>query len=66
MLKLNLDVVVPGHGPPATLAEVERFRDLLAAIRSTVERAMKSGVSEEAAMREVDLPEYASMSRYRE
>ena len=66
VLKLDLDVVVPGHGPPATLADVERFRDLLAAIRGTVERAMKSGASEEAAVREVDLPEYASMSRYRE
>lgn len=64
--RMDLDVVVPGHGPVAGLAEVASFRNLLAAIRSAVERAVKAGASEEAAIREVDIPEYSSMSRYRE
>jgi cyclase len=66
VLTLDLAVVVPGHGPPATLAEVKSFRNLLAAIRGAVEKVIKSGASEEAASREVELPEYATMSRYRE
>lgn len=64
--KMDLEVVVPGHGPVATLADVARFRNLLAAIRAAVERAVKAGASEEAAICEVDIPEYASMSRYPE
>ena len=66
VLRLDLDIIVPGHGPPASLADVESFRNLLAAVRSVVDKAIKSGISEEAAVREVDLPEYAAMSRYRE
>lgn len=66
ILTLDLKVVVPGHGPPATLAAVAAFRDLLGDIRGAVEGAIKSGLSEEAAVREVNLPQYAAMSRYRE
>lgn len=66
ILSLDLTVVVPGHGPPATLAEVESFRNLLSAIRGAVAMAIKSGWSEEAAVRDVHLAEYADMSRYRE
>ena len=66
VLTLDLDVVVPGHGPPASLAEVKSFRNLLAAIRGAVEKAVKLGASEEVGVRDVNLPEYASMSRYRE
>lgn len=63
---LDLDIVVPGHGPAATLADVARFRNLLVAIRDAVARAIKAGTSEDAAVREVALPDYASMSRYNE
>lgn len=66
VLKLDLSIVVPGHGPPGTLTEVESFRNLLAAIRNAVENAIKSGASEDAAMHEIDLPAYSGMSRYRE
>jgi glyoxylase-like metal-dependent hydrolase (beta-lactamase superfamily II) len=66
ILAMDLRTVVPGHGPPATLQDVASFRDLLAAVRSAVDAAIKSGLSEEAAAREVAIPAYASMQRYKE
>jgi hypothetical protein len=49
---------------PTDLAQVNRFREMLVALRSTVDAAIKAGVSEEAAVREVKLPQYADMPRY--
>ena len=66
VLTLDLDVVVPGHGVPVTLREVAWFRDLLAALREAVARSIAGGSSEEAAVREVELPAFAEIPRYRE
>ena len=66
VLALDVAVVVPGHGPPATLADVARFRDMLVVLRAAVARAVKAGASEEAAVREVALPQYAHVQRYAE
>jgi len=66
VLRLDLAVVVPGHGPPATLADVARFREMLIGLRDAVARAVKAGVSEDAAVREVVLPQYAHLQRYNE
>lgn len=66
VLTLDIRVVVPGHGMPATLEEVARFRDMMIALRDAVHAAVKSGVSEEAAVREVRLPQYAGIPRYRD
>jgi cyclase len=66
VLTLDVVTVVPGHGAPTDLNEVARFRDMLAALRGAVGRAIKAGWSEEAAMREVHLPQYAGVNRYRE
>lgn len=66
VLTLDVTVVVPGHGVPTTLQEVARFRDILMALRGAVERAIKSGLSEEAAVREVGLPQYADIPRYQD
>jgi glyoxylase-like metal-dependent hydrolase (beta-lactamase superfamily II) len=66
VLALDLAVVVPGHGPPATLADVARFRDMLVELRAAVARAVKAGASEEAAVAEVALPQYANVQRYAE
>ena len=66
VLALDVAVVVPGHGPPATLADVARFRDMLVELRAAVARAVKAGTSEEAAVREVALPQYAHVQRYAE
>jgi glyoxylase-like metal-dependent hydrolase (beta-lactamase superfamily II) len=64
VLTLDLAVVIPGHGMPTDLAQVARFRDMLVALRASVEAAIRSGVSEEAAVREVKLPQYAAIPRY--
>jgi cyclase len=66
VLALDVAVVIPGHGPPAALADVARFRDMLAELRSAVARAIKGGVSEEAAVAEVALPQFAHVQRYAE
>ena len=64
VLTLDVDTVVPGHGAPSTLRELASFRDLLQDIRNAVARAISSGASEDAAVREVTLPQYAAMPRY--
>lgn len=66
VMKLDVDVVIPGHGPPTNLGEVKRFRDMFVALRSGVEKALKAGLSEEAAMREVQIPDFADLPRYKE
>lgn len=66
VLRMDLKAVIPGHGPPTSLKEVFEFRDLLAAARTAVERALQDGASEDAAVHDIILPEYAAMPRYRE
>jgi cyclase len=66
ILSLDIVTVVPGHGRVSTLKEVASFRDLLAALRAAVQRAASSGLSEDATVHEVALPQYAAMPRYRE
>ncbi|MGA8323132.1 MAG: MBL fold metallo-hydrolase, partial [Xanthobacteraceae bacterium] len=63
---LDLDRIVPGHGDVCTLNEVDDFRRLLVALREAVAARVDAGVSEEAAMHEVSLPQYGSLPRYRE
>jgi cyclase len=64
VLTLDVEVVIPGHGMPTDLAQVARFRDMLVALRAAVDGAIRAGVSEEAAVREVRLPQYADIPRY--
>jgi cyclase len=64
VLTLDATVVIPGHGMPTDLAQVGRFRDMLVALRGAVDAAIKAGVSEEAAVRGVKLPQYADLGRY--
>jgi cyclase len=66
VLALDLAVVIPGHGPPTTLAEVANFRRMLIDLRAAVARAIKAGASEAAAEREITLPQYADLPRYQE
>jgi hypothetical protein len=58
--------LIPGHGPPTTLAEVERFREMLVELRAAVDCSIKAGASKAAAMQEVTLPQYAHVQRYKE
>lgn len=64
VLTLDMTVVIPGHGAPTDLSQVARFRDMLVTLRGAVDAAIKAGVSEEAAVREVKLPQYAALPRY--
>jgi cyclase len=64
VLTLDVSIVIPGHGMPTDLAQVSRFRDMLVALRGAVEGAIKAGVSEEAAVHEITLPQYAGIPRY--
>jgi len=66
VLALDVDVVVPGHGVATTRKEVARFRDMLSALREGVARALRAGASEDAAVAEVQLPQYAQVQRYKE
>ena len=66
MLSLDVDVVVPGHGLPVTLAEVAAFRDMLAALLDAVGAAMAQGASEDAAAATVALHGHDALPRYRE
>src|SRR6202023_2960840 len=66
VLGLDVSVVIPGHGPPTTLAEVARFREMLVELRAAVDRSIKAGASQAAAMQEVSLPQYAHVQRYKE
>lgn len=66
VLGLDVDVIVPGHGLPVTLAEVAAFRDMLSALLDAVSAQVAQGASEDAAAAEVSLPEYEALPRYRE
>jgi cyclase len=64
VLKLDVAVVIPGHGVPTDLQSVARFRDMLIALRGAAADAIKAGWSEAAAVRDVHLPQYAGINRY--
>ncbi|HSM41394.1 MAG TPA: MBL fold metallo-hydrolase [Afifellaceae bacterium] len=66
MLQRNFDVIVPGHGNVGSPADLAWFRDLLSALRRAVDNAIAGGSTEEAACAEVQLPDYAHLSRYDE
>lgn len=66
ILTFDIDTVVPGHGGISTLKEVAAFRDLLASLRDAVQAAVSAGWSEEGAVRDITLPQYEAMPRYRE
>lgn len=66
VLTLDVAVVIPGHGVPTDLGTVKQFRDMLVALRAAVADAIKAGWSEEAAVRDVQLPQYAGINRYKD
>jgi glyoxylase-like metal-dependent hydrolase (beta-lactamase superfamily II) len=64
VLAMDIGIVVPGHGEPTSREGVASFRELLCAIREAAAQALKAGLSEEAAVAEIELPAYRAMPRY--
>jgi cyclase len=59
VLGMDVDVVVPGHGPLTDKAGVTEFRDSLAFVESEAEGMFEAGLTVEEAARTIDLSPYA-------
>ena len=66
ILKLDIDTVVPGHGPVVSLREASAFRDLLCVFRDRVADSISRGMSEEDMLAGFYLDRYAHLPRYKE
>ncbi len=62
VLGMDVDVVVPGHGPLTDKAGVTEFRDYLAFVESEAGRLFEAGLTVEEAARTIDLSPYGSWS----
>lgn len=60
LLRLETDVIVPGHGPIGTKADLKRMRDYLALVRRESRKRFDGGMPEEAAARDIKLGVFAS------
>jgi cyclase len=59
VLAMDIDVVVPGHGPITDKTGVREFRDYLAFVESEAARMFEAGLSIDEASRAIDLSAYA-------
>ena len=57
---MDIDTIVPGHGPVGGKDELREMRGYLAAIREQARAAFDAGRSAEEATQQIDLGEYAS------
>ncbi len=53
-LQLDFDIVIPGHGPVATKADLTRFNANIAAMRARLQAMIKGGASREAVVQTVE------------
>jgi glyoxylase-like metal-dependent hydrolase (beta-lactamase superfamily II) len=60
LLTYDADVIVPGHGPIGTKADLRRMREYLALVRREARKRFDAGMPEEAAARDIKLGVYAS------
>ncbi len=58
LAEMNARVVIPGHGEPATAADVERFRQYIADLRHRIVRLHKQGATTEA-VAQTELPRWS-------
>ena len=58
--KLEVDRIVPGHGPIGTMADLRELRDYFFILRDEARRCYDSGMSEEEADRAVKVDKYRS------
>lgn len=64
MLDLRIDHVVPGHFELATKAELQRFRDYLAALRDQVSSMYRSGLSLDQIKQRITLPAFKDFRQF--
>jgi len=64
MLALPIDHVVPGHFELATKAELQRFRDYLAALRDQVSTMYRSGLSIDQVKQRLALPAFKDFRQF--
>jgi cyclase len=60
LLTYEADVIVPGHGPIGTKADLTRMRQYLALVRREAKKRFDAGMPEEEAARDIKLGVYAS------
>jgi cyclase len=60
LLTYEADVIVPGHGPIGTKADLRRMRQYLALVRREARKRFDAGMPEEEAARDIKLGVYAS------
>jgi glyoxylase-like metal-dependent hydrolase (beta-lactamase superfamily II) len=53
-LQLDFDIVIPGHGPVATKADLARFNATIAAMRTRLQSAIRGGASREAVVQIIE------------
>jgi cyclase len=58
VLALDFDTVIPGHGPVATRAELERFRDFMASLWRQTSTLAAHGASLDDAIAQVDVEKW--------
>lgn len=64
MLKLPVDVVVPGHFEVGGREQLQHFRDYLAALRDQVAQLFRSGASLEQTRKKLDMSKYKDLRQY--
>jgi cyclase len=60
LLTYEADVIVPGHGPIGTKADLRRMRQYLTLVRREAKKRFDAGMPEEEAARDIKLGVYAS------
>ena len=62
LVEFDADVVVPGHGPPGTLAMADVVGEYLRFVQDTAEQAAAAGLGPLEAARQVDLGPFAELT----
>jgi cyclase len=62
MIDLKPEVVVPGHGPLTEVSGIEATKSYLVYMEQEIRKCHKAGLSEEAAVRTLDLGPYAELT----
>ncbi|MEM2094703.1 MAG: MBL fold metallo-hydrolase [Candidatus Bathyarchaeia archaeon] len=58
ILKMDVDYIIPGHGPVSDKSEVMKHLSFFKAVRDELKKMVKSGISEEDAIRYTGYPEF--------